>query len=263
MDGTLLNSKDIITKKTQNAINAIVKKGIVFTISTGRPIQGVMSYNNILKLDAPFITYNGAMIIQSRTKEVLFKQDLNFMDAQKIFEFGQKLKTTVIVWSNNQLYVNKMNERTQRYQQLSMVKPIVIKDFDSLAHGGVTKIIWYDDIEKIQKFESIVAKENIDGVNFCTSKPIFLEFFNKHVSKAVALKKIGDLLRIRKEETIAIGDGFNDLSMLEYAGLSVSMGNAPQIIKEKCHYVTQSNDNDGVATFLEKLGCYDGKQFTG
>ena len=257
MDGTLLNSKNIITKRTQNSINAIVKRGIIFTICTGRPIQGIEPYNKILKLDAPFVTYNGAMIIQSISKDVLFKQDLNINDAKRIYQLGQKLNTTMIIWSNNKLYVNKINERTQNYKKLSMVEPIILEDLESLANGGITKILWYDEVEKINQYKSIVEKEVSDGINFCTSKPIFLEFFNKRASKAIALKIIENLLNIRKEEIIAIGDGFNDLPMLEYAGLGVAMGNAPQEIQEKCKYVTKSNDDDGVAEVLESFYRFD------
>jgi len=252
MDGTLLNSKDIITKRTQDSIKELVNKGIVFTICTGRPIQGIERYNKILKLDAPFITYNGAMIVESISKDVLFQKNLTNNDAKKIYQLGQELKTTIIIWSNNKLYVNSINKRTQNYKKLSLVEPIIIDDIEKIANDGITKILWYDEVEKIRKYESTVYKEVSDGVNFCTSKPIFLEFFNSSVSKAVALKKIGDLLNIRKEEIIAIGDGFNDLPMLEYAGLGVAMGNAPKKIKERCHFITKSNDDDGVASFIEK-----------
>jgi len=252
MDGTLLNSKDIITKRTQDSIKKLVNKGIVFTICTGRPIQGIEQYNKLLKLDAPFITYNGAMIVKSISKDVLFKQNLTINDAKKIYQLGQEFKTTIIVWSNNKLYVNKINDLTQKYKKLSTVEPIIVKDIETIVSDGITKILWYDEVEKIKKFESKLFKEISDGVNFCTSKPIFLEFFDKRVSKGVALKKIGEFLNIRKEETIAIGDGFNDLPMLEYAGLSVAMKNAPNEIKEKCNFITKSNDDEGVANFIEK-----------
>ena len=63
MDGTLLNSEGLITEKTIEAITGIVDKGVIFTISTGRPIQGVEKYNSLLRLKGPVITYNGAMIV--------------------------------------------------------------------------------------------------------------------------------------------------------------------------------------------------------
>lgn len=71
MDGTLLNSQGIITEKTQDAIQRAVQKGAIFTVCTGRAIQGVERYNNILNLDAPVITYNGAMIVLWKSKEII------------------------------------------------------------------------------------------------------------------------------------------------------------------------------------------------
>ena len=87
---------------------------------------------------------------------------------------------------------------------------------------------------------------------FCTPKATFLEFFNKNSSKGKALEKIGELLKIKSEEMIAIGDELNDLPMIEYAGLGIAMGNANDLVKQKARFVTLSNDEDGVNLALEE-----------
>ena len=82
---------------------------------------------------------------------------------------------------------------------------------------------------------------------FHTSRPWFLEFVDKHSTKAIAMQKLGEYYKISSEEMIAVGDGFNDLSMIEYAGLGIAMANAEDKIKKSAKYVTLSNDEDGIA----------------
>ncbi|NLK88475.1 MAG: HAD family phosphatase [Clostridiaceae bacterium] len=253
MDGTLLNSQGRITDKTIAAIHKAVEKGVLFTICTGRPIQGVELYYDVLDTDAPVITYNGAMIVMGRSREILYKQDLDPGDARDVLEWGKKLNTTVIAWSDNKLYANELNDRVHDYKKLSLVEPILITDEDELINNGVTKFLWYDDADRIRHFQEVLADKLSEGVTYCTSKPTFLEFFNSKVSKAVAMEKIGEHFSIRREEMVAIGDGFNDLSMIEYAGLGVAMGNAPEEIKKRAGYVTLSNDDDGIAYFIDEF----------
>ncbi len=253
MDGTLLNSQGIITERTINSIQRASKKGVIFTLCTGRPIKGVERFNSILDLDAPFITYNGAMIVMGKSKEILYEQGLSAEDARSILHWGKKFKTTIMVWSKNELYANELNERVHDYKQLSTVEPILIKNEEDIIQKGITKILWYDDVGKIDYFQNVL-KENLGiGINYYTSKPTFLEFVDKRVSKAAAIEKLGDYFGIKAEEMIAIGDGYNDLPMIAYAGMGVAMANAPEAIRERADYVTLSNDEDGVAHVLDKF----------
>jgi Cof subfamily protein (haloacid dehalogenase superfamily) len=253
MDGTLLDSQGMISQKTKDAIKRVVAKGIVFTVSTGRPIQGVELYRDSLSMDGPFITYNGAMIVMGNTKKILYERGILADDARNVIAYGRLFDTTMAVWSDNQLYVNKMNDRIDEYKKLSQVVPILLSDEEAVIARGITKILWIDTVDKINHYQKVLQDKLDGGVTFCTSKPIFLEFFDHAVSKALAMEKLGSYLGIQAEEMVAIGDGFNDLDMLEYAGLGVAMENAPAEIKQKADFVTRSNDEDGVAYFLDQF----------
>lgn len=126
---------------------------------------------------------------------------------------------------------------------------------DELLAQGITKILWYDDVSQIQQIEKELRKTaHFHNVTFCTSKPFYLEFFSSKVSKAAAIDCIGKLYDFTPAETIAIGDGFNDLSMIHYAALGVAMANAPDGVKESADYITaRTNNEDGVAEVLEKF----------
>ncbi len=232
VDGTLLNSRREITMLTKQSIQKAIEKGIVFTICSGRPVQGVKLITDMLEIDIPVITYNGAMVIVD--DKVIFSCTMQKEDVLHIERLGQEWGTTIAIWAGNRLFVNKLNERALKYAQISGVSPQI-----------------YTDVERINGFERRLNGLLSPSVNVHTSQPIFLEFVDRNVSKAVALEKMGEHYGIRREEMIAVGDGFNDLAMIEYAGLGVAMGNAPEEVKNAADYITFSNDEDGVAKVIE------------
>ena len=256
MNGTLLNSRREIAEKTVAAVQQVVEKGVVFAICTGRPVQGVKKYTRLLDLQGPIITYNGAMIVdigRERPDRLLFEQGLGAEDARQIWRLGQSYGVTMCVWSANRLYSNRLDELTRKYSELSGMEPQLAGDIEELLPAGVTKILWYAEAAQIQRCVQTIPAALFDEVTFCTSQPIFLEFFSSRVSKAAAMAKIGEIYNIKPNEMIAIGDGLNDLSMIEYAGLGVAMGNAEPEVKACAQYITDTNDNEGVRQVLEKF----------
>ena len=255
MDGTLLNDENEITKHTMETIRLAISQGLIFSICTGRPIQGVERYLRQLGIQGPVITYNGAMILDSATGRVLYRQELDRKDGRRILETGLNYNTTMCIWSDNKLYGNQLNERIHKYSQAANVTPILMPSIDELLSQGITKILWYDDTSKIQQIEKELQETApFQNVTFCTSKPFYLEFFSSKVSKAAAIDRISELYGFTKTETIAIGDGFNDLSMIRHAALGAAMANAPEGVKECADYITtRTNNQDGVAEVLEKF----------
>ena len=250
MDGTLLSSKLAITVDTLFAIKKAMEKGVIFTISTGRPLLGIKKYIEILGLTTPVITYNGACVVDPVTEEILFRKELENEDAKRIFELGEKYGTLMCVWSGNKLYGNRLDDQFEDYRKLSGATPHLITDYDELYEQGITKILWYDSVEKINRYLSEIDVNIFNCATCVTSKPYFLEFFNRDVNKGVALDFISEKLNIKQEEVVAVGDGLNDLDMIEYAGLGVAMANATEKVKAASNYVTGSNDEDGIADLI-------------
>jgi Cof subfamily protein (haloacid dehalogenase superfamily) len=257
IDGTLINNNREVTPKTREYIKKAIDAGIVFTISSGRPVQGVKLITNQINVDIPVITYNGAMVITADGKNIIYSCNMKEEDVLIIDRCGKERDTTIAIWSANKLYTNRIDERTIRYSQASGTKPQLYHDPKELFSQGISKMLWYDEIERINTFEKEMQNELGPTVNFHTSQPIYLEFVHKNASKAIALEKLGEYYGINKDEMIAVGDGFNDLSMIEYAGLGVAMDNAPEEVKQASDFVTLSNEEDGVAYVIEKfiLSC--------
>jgi len=253
IDGTLVDSRDNLTEETKKAIRLGVQSGLIFAICSGRPIQGVEYLNEDIGLDLPFITYNGAMVVTGKSKKILYEQKLSPEDTKSIIKLGENYDITILAWKDNAIYANRLDERSRIYGNTYKMEPIIIKDVDEFSKSGATKILWYDEADRIERLEGEVGKYLSGGVNYHTSRPIFLEFVDKNASKAIAMEKLGEHFGIKQSEMIAVGDGSNDLSMIEYAGLGVAMANAKEIVKEKADYITLSNDEDGVAHVIYKF----------
>ncbi len=253
MDGTLLNTQEVITERTKIAIDKCSKKNVKVVITTGRPIQGVMRYYDLVHVDDLVITYNGAKIYDVKEKTTLFSQDLEAVDAKEILDEAIAEKHSLIFWAGNKLYTNIMDDHVIEYHRLSSVNPIVINDFQEVMKQGITKIIWIDSKDKILEYLPKAKEKYGERVSVTISKPEFLEFFMKGISKASALDFIASKHQIKREEIIAIGDALNDIEMIKYAGLGVAMGNANEEVKSYADYVCKSNDEDGIAEVIEKF----------
>lgn len=253
MDGTLLNSQGQVLESTIDSLKKCQEQGVLVTLSTGRPIQGIESFIDLLGLTTPLITYNGAMIVDPLTRDISFAQNLDTEDARNIMTMGLELDATMTIWSNNCLYANKVTEQVESYRQITGVPLNKLTSIDALLVQGVTKILWLQDVEKMPKYFQFLEGKVSDNVNYCTSRPTFLEFFHKKVSKAISLNEVAKSYGIKQSQVIAFGDGENDLEMIHYAGLGIAMANGVDSIKKDANYITASNNEDGIQKALEKF----------
>jgi Cof subfamily protein (haloacid dehalogenase superfamily) len=252
IDGTLLDSNSRLQPETIRSVRRGVSNGLIFTLSTGRPVQGIRKLLKELDVKSVSITYNGAMLVTEK-EEVLYSCTLRPADAIDIIRLGMERNLSLIFWANNILYANEINDTTIAYSEISGVPPVLFKDYEKLASEGITKVIWIDTPEEIRRQEQEVGKYLSDQVNFHTSRPMFLEFVDKSASKALAMEKLGEIYGIKREEMIAVGDGLNDLSMIQYAGLGVAMANSHPEVLKAADFVTLSNDENGVGYVIDRV----------
>ena len=246
MDGTLLDDRKQIPDETVHTIRQMAGTGVLFVISTGRPVQGVEKYKELLHLTGPMITCNGAVIVDAGTGETLFEQGLVRSDAEKIFHLGKKYDVTMCIWAGGRLYGNRLDEKMNDYKKISGVEPILAEDFENLPDQEISKIVWYEDESRMKRLITELPEGRFSQVTACLSQPV-------QVSKAAAMQKIGEMYGIRREEMIAVGDGPNDIEMLKYAGMGVAMGNASDEVKRHAGFITSSNKEEGVRQAIRRF----------
>ncbi len=253
IDGTLITSDNELTKGTFSAIEELKKQGKFFTLSTGRPVMGISKYVHLISPGIPVISYNGAMIIRPDNGEIVFERGVPDDSAREIITKGLDKGTIVIVWAKNRLFCSTMNEQVIGYSRITGEKVNIIDDIDKVLELGVTKCIWLDSAEKVLEYRQELSKAPIKGIDFCTSTPNILEFVCEGVSKGEGLRKICEYCGVDISEAIAAGDELNDMSMIKAAGLGVAMGNAHSDIKAAAGYITETNDENGLAAMIKKF----------
>ncbi len=258
LDGTLLRSDLTISDRTVEAFHRIREKGSVPVISTGRSYEAVAAIQKRLDLDTPVICYNGAMICDGRDGRVLHELRLPSDVARGVLAEARKRDLHYQGFLEGQLYYEKKREETDYYEaQTGLTGKVVnFDDWDVLeftkvlliANPGRESRLW-PELTEMQEFASETFGSR---VYTAFSKPFYLEMIHGESSKGHALKQLGADLGVPREAIAAFGDGFNDLEMLSYAGISVAMGNSPDEVREQTLYTTSGNDEDGIARFLEE-----------
>jgi Cof subfamily protein (haloacid dehalogenase superfamily) len=254
MDGTLLTPQLEISKETIETINKVIEKGVIFTISTGRMYLAALPFANMLNLDVPIITCNGALTKCSKTGKVYDEKIIDKQHSKEIIRYCEEAGLSVSIYSEDDIYIKKSSENLDIHLQLDHAKPQIINDFDSLLNGSIIKIMFNsNDKYNLEKHTQKLHELYKEKLNFYFSLPYFVEIVHKEANKRNALENLALKFNIKREEIIAIGDNFNDMDMIEYAGLGVAMGNAPDYLKEVAQFVTHSNDEDGVRHVLERF----------
>ncbi|WP_341302116.1 sugar-phosphatase [Lysinibacillus sp. FSL H8-0500] len=258
MDGTLLNEHHEVTIEVREALDEVRRKGVKVVLCTGRPLAGVQSYIKELQLDGEedfIIINNGAIVQNTSTNEVISKQFLNYQDLTLIHQISYELQTPMHFFDENCLYTtNKLISPYTVYEAYVTKIPFRYTAFDDVPRDiEIPKAMFIDEPALLnQTIERIPAimKERYMLVK---SMPFYLEILHKEVNKGAAIKQLAEKLGIQREEVLAIGDNANDLSMIQFAGCGVAMGNAIPAIKAIADYETTSNNENGVARAIYDL----------
>lgn len=256
MDGTLLNENKTISKENFEAIQNAREKGVKIVLATGRPVKGIKKYLkelNLLTGDDYAVAFNGAVVQNTKTDEVIAETLLTMDDVKYLYNLSKKLGVNIHVSTPTSCITPKHNKYSQYEADMNGID-IEISDLDLLdPNTTIIKIMFIDHESLLDKVIEKLAKEIYDKYTVVRSAPFFLEFINKRANKGIGVEILAKSLGIKKEEVICMGDAGNDIHMVEYAGLGVAMGNAFPELKEIANYVTKTNEENGVAHVINKF----------
>lgn len=251
-DGTLQNDQGQISQRTKGTIEKFTKAGNHLILCTGRPRYHVEKIWEEIECDKFFISSNGAEIYNNKEGKPLRIIHIETEDVIKLYTFAKENGIDIYAPSEGIEFVTgQIKDPKQR------MFPENTKEVRELVEKNKIKqmLLRARDIEKIEKAKELVqGMENLVILNESTNKEYpGIAVGNSNVSKGNAVKELTAYLGNTIENTIAIGNDYNDLSMFEIAGQSVAMDNSMDYIKEKVDIITLSNNEDGVAAFLEQL----------
>lgn len=257
LDGTLTNDEKKITPKTKEALESMLEQGHRVVLASGRPTIGVLPVAHELHLeryDSYILSYNGGSILNCKTKEVIYSQTLPDDIVPELFALADQIDMGMMTYNEAGIVANLHHDEFMELE--AMINHLKLQHFEKPLEqlsGAVNKCLGTVAVEKAPQVEEQFIEHFCDRISVSRSEPFFIELVPKGIDKAASLAKLCELLGCTKEDMIACGDGFNDLSMIQYAGLGVAMENAQSPVKEAADYITLSNNEDGIAHVIEKF----------
>lgn len=254
LDDTLLNNGFLVSERNRAAIRRVTSQGVRFVVLTGRVTAATWPIVRSLDLKLPFGSFQGGRITDPVTEEVLHAAELDKKKIVDILAYAEKKDIHVNIYDEHQIFVKARNEWTDFYENFARRVPVQeVGSLVGFPFQKTAKMVLIADHEKLKKAARDIEAFKDPLVNMFFSKKHFLEFTDQNATKGFALKWLAEKWKIPREETMAIGDNYNDLSMITFAGVGVCMENGEEGVKQKSDFVTSSNESDGVADALEKF----------
>jgi len=256
LDDTLLGKDLKVTESTRQVLSEIMAGGVHVTLATGRMFRSTLPFAGELNINAPLITYQGALVKHSGTGEVLFHRPVPLELALDIIRRVEKYGYHINIYLDDFLYVARDTEEGRRYANVSRIPLEVVGDLEQFLisrREDPTKVLVVSREPLLDELAAELKPVYGDNLHITKSKPHFLEFSHPSATKGHALKAVADYYGIPREKVMAVGDSYNDLEMIDWAGLGVVMGNAREEIRARADYVTLSNEEEGVGHALRKF----------
>lgn len=261
IDGTLLNSGHEITQTTKEVIQQIanVKKIPVILVSARMP-RGILFLQQELNITEPIICYSGALIWDDHN--ILSSIYMPASLVKNIYALAKDANIHLSLYRDDEWYVECMDEWAKQEAAITKNTPSLVNFNDLLDEWeregtGPNKILCMATPESLQLFQSTIDNLYSDALNIYLSKTTYLEINSNKATKTAAIEFLLQKYGLHKDEIIAIGDNYNDINMLEFAGMGIAMANAPDDVKQHAKYITASNDEEGVSKALKKYILFD------
>lgn len=257
IDGTLLNSEHRISRGTKEVIQIVSKEmQIPVILVSARMPKGILFLLKELNIMSPIICYSGALIMDDKTN-ILSNVTIPISEVKQVFKLVKEMGIHVSLYKDDEWYVEKIDEWAEQEGVITNMSPIIMS-FTDMFHlwekekSGPNKILCMADQNEIEVLNTKIKDYNSNNLNIYLSKPTYLEMMPNNASKTSAIEVLCKKYDIQRSEVIAIGDNYNDINMIEFAGLGIAMGNAPDAVKQYADDITLSNDEDGVAVAIKK-----------
>lgn len=260
IDGTILNSRHQVSTFTKETVQKTTAAGVPFVLASARSPRGMEAIAQEMGIsEQPLACYNGALILEDGnidTATPLFSHVMVPEEARIIVDVLTKKFPDVAInlYSDSDWYVNELDHWVQGEVAITQIQPEVTNLQLLLSKNDfpVHKFLLIGEVADIQNALSYFQQLPLDNSDFYLSKDNYLEITHTGISKERIVTELAVHFGIAISETMALGDNFNDLPMIEKAGVGVAMGNAPLAIQQAADDVTATNDADGVAQALVK-----------
>ncbi|GAJ26641.1 hypothetical protein JCM15457_1579 [Liquorilactobacillus sucicola DSM 21376 = JCM 15457] len=261
IDGTILTTKHRVTAKLRDTVKNMCARNIPLVLASARAPQGIVPIAELLGIhDDPLVSYNGAFIFRIGSPSVPIRQIKSHpMAYEAVCSVLEAVKAvspdfSLSVYARDKWFVEKEDKWIREESRITKFVPekTSFKKLNENKTAEIHKLLLIGEKGEIQKLFNYLKEINLEGITFYLSKENYLEVVAATVSKESAVRELAEYYQLKPREILTIGDQFNDVPMLQAAGIGVAMGNAPEKVKKAANFVTTGNDDDGAAKALIK-----------
>ena len=257
LDGTLTNHDKVITPRTYDALMRVQNEGVHIILASGRPTYGIEPIAECLKIgdyEGYVLSYNGGKIIDWKNRKELFANHLPDDMKPVLYKYAKDNNHALLGYAGKEIITETPDDKYVKEE--SRINKMNIRKVDNLLDSiepHPTKLLMTGEPEEMVVAEQEISQLAGDRMDVFRSAPFFVELVPKGIDKALSLGRLLDIMHISPEELMSFGDGYNDISMIKYAGIGVAMDNAADEVKKAADYVTLSNEDDGIAAAIDKF----------
>lgn len=264
LDGTTVGISNQIQPEVKQAIAAAQASGVQVAIATGRMFCSAVRFHQEIASALPLLAYQGALIQNPATQQLYRHWTVPQTAARQLLDHFEQPdlhdRLSVHFYLNDRLYVRELTPGSIAYGERSGVEPIPVGDLrqllttDPLAEPTKVLALVQEPQLVDQLLTSLRQQYTPAELYFTKSVATFFEATHPQVNKGIAVKYLAEeILGLQPENVMAIGDNFNDLEMIEYAGVGIAMGNAPPPVKAAANWIAPDVEVHGVATAIERF----------
>lgn len=257
IDGTLTNSKKEITPGTLEKIIEVQEEGHIVSIASGRPLPGIRDIADRLMLErygGYVLAFNGGRIVDYKAGSVVYQAALDNETVKLIYDYCLRRGCGMVTYDGDRVITGTPVDGYMSFEAgINHMEIMRIDNFREYIDFPLNKCLLTAEPDSAAVIEQELLEQFGDRLNIFRSEPFFVEIMPRGVDKAASLERLLGILGMERDSLIACGDGYNDLTMIEYAGVGVAMANAQEIVRQRADYVTCSNDEDGLVPVMDRF----------
>ena len=253
IDGTIRSNEHPVTDRTREAIAAAMDAGATVTLATGRIYRSARRAAAELNIASPIVSFQGAHVADPVADEVLWHRPLTPDLARAALDSLVDWDLEVAAYFGDLVYVGEMTPWAEAYGVRNQIEVIAVGDLRNVASSELTRLVAVGAEGEIQRLEASMHAEFDSSLYVTRSLPHLCEILHPDGGKDRALAWLCERRGIRREETVAFGNGYNDVRMLDWAGLSVAVGGGVPEAVGIADRVAPPMEEDGAARVLYDL----------
>jgi Cof subfamily protein (haloacid dehalogenase superfamily) len=253
LDGTLIGEDLVLRPRVREAIEKAQRRGVAVTIVTGRMFAAARPFVQALHVEGPVVCYQGAAIFDATTGATLRETPVAQDITRQVLEWAHVHGVHAQCYADDTLYVDEINRFSRRYTDLARVEPHLVPSLrEAFASRPTIKVVLVDDAERSEQHLAALRELLGERAYLTRSHVDFVEVVDPKVNKGEALAFVAQRYGVGLDATMAVGDAWNDVPLLDAAAIGVAMGSGPPELLARADHVVGDVAHDGVAEAIER-----------